>query len=53
RQRGNSPDENVHEFCATVDYHTTGKRGISVRVLPRHPDLADPIQTGLITWASG
>ena len=44
--------ENVHEFCATIGYTTTGKRGLSVRVLPHHPDLANPIQTGLITWAS-
>ena len=45
-------DETVHEFCADLSYYTTGKRGLSVRVLPQHPDLADPFQTGLITWAS-
>ncbi len=43
--------EAVHEFCAKVRYHTTGKRGLSVRVIPQHPDLADPFQTGLVTWA--
>ncbi len=42
---------NVHEFYATLRYTTTGQRGISVRVLPRHDDLADPIMTNLITWA--
>jgi len=51
-----SPDEgehsrNSHEFYATLRYTTTGQRGISVRVLPRHDDLADPIMTNLITWA--
>lgn len=42
---------NVHEFYATLNYPTTGQRGISVRVLPRHDDLTDPIMTNLITWA--
>jgi len=42
---------NVHEFQATLHYPTTGQRGISVRVLPRHDDLIDPIMTNLITWA--
>ncbi|GAB4410281.1 MAG: glycosyltransferase family 1 protein [Anaerolineae bacterium] len=42
---------NVHEFYATLHYTTTGQRGIAVRVLPRHDDLANPIMTNLITWA--
>ena len=42
---------NVHEFYATLRYTTTGRRGISVRLLPRHDDLANPIMTNLITWA--
>ena len=46
----NNPN-NVHEFKADLTYNTTGKRGISVRVLPRHEFLADPRMTRLITWA--
>ncbi len=42
---------NVHEFYATLNYATTGQRGVTVRVLPNHNDLANPIFTGLITWA--
>jgi starch phosphorylase len=42
---------NVHEFQATLCYQTTGQRGLAVRVLPHHEDLADPLMTGLITWA--
>jgi glycogen phosphorylase len=42
---------NVHEFSAVLTYSTTGKRGVSVRVLPNHEDLADPRLTGLIEWA--
>jgi len=44
-------DGNVHEFYATLSYPTTGKRGFTIRVLPHHEDLANPIFTGLITWA--
>jgi starch phosphorylase len=52
RTLNGSNGEVMHEFCATVTYNTTGKRGLSVRVIPQHQDLADPFQTGLITWAS-
>lgn len=41
----------VHEFSTTLSYATTGKRGLSVRVLPNHEDLASPIQSGLLVWA--
>lgn len=41
----------LYKFSATLTYDTTGARGISVRVLPRHENLADPILTGLIRWA--
>ncbi len=44
--------KNVHEFSASLSYTNTGRRGLSVRVLPHHQDLAEPIRTGLITWAN-
>jgi len=28
----------------------TGQHGLTVRVLPRHCDLADPYEMGLILW---
>jgi len=46
---GSTP-EDVYEFVTTLQYSTTGKRGISVRVLPNHDDLPSPFQTGLIAW---
>jgi starch phosphorylase len=30
---------------------TSGERGLTVRVVPRHPDLVTPFIPGLITWA--
>jgi starch phosphorylase len=41
----------LHEFFYTLHYPTTGKRGFSVRVLPNHEDLANPILTNQLVWA--
>jgi starch phosphorylase len=43
--------DDVHEFITRLCYPNTGRRGISIRVLPNHEDLASPIHTGLIAWA--
>src|SRR5258708_8567205 len=48
---GSQDGTSVHEFTARVAYGSTGLHGISVRVLPCHPDLASPFQRGLIRWA--
>jgi starch phosphorylase len=47
------PAGTTYHFEASLNYVTTGEQGISVRVLPKHTYLADPILTGLIHWASG
>jgi starch phosphorylase len=41
-----------HTFTARVTYHTSGERGLSVRVVPYHEYLRTPFIRGLITWAS-
>ncbi len=41
----------LYKFSAVVTYDTSGARGVSVRVLPRHESLSDPILTGLMRWA--
>jgi starch phosphorylase len=40
-------------FEAALSYDSSGDRGLSVRVLPNHPDLPDPFLTGFIRWANG
>jgi starch phosphorylase len=40
-------------FKGNLKYKTSGERGLSVRVLPRHDDLVNPFMTNLITWANG
>lgn len=41
----------TYVFKGSVVYKSSGERGLSVRVLPQHEDLANPFMTGLITWA--
>jgi starch phosphorylase len=45
------PKSNVYKFRGKMNFARTGRLGISVRVLPHHDHLADPVLTGLITWA--
>jgi len=42
------PDE--HWFVGSITCHHTGRQGLTVRLLPQHPDLANPFELGLITW---
>lgn len=44
-------DGDVHLFKGRARCDRTGALGISVRVLPSHPDLIHEHETGLITWA--
>jgi starch phosphorylase len=37
-------------FHGTIPCRTSGQHGFAVRILPRHPDLSNPFETGLLTW---
>jgi starch phosphorylase len=39
------------EYKVQVPCSQTGRQGYALRVLPRHPALAQPFQPGLIRWA--
>lgn len=39
------------QFESSIAYTATGQMGFSVRVLPKHEELASPFQRGLIRWA--
>ncbi|MBZ0299614.1 MAG: alpha-glucan family phosphorylase, partial [Anaerolineae bacterium] len=43
--------DGIYKFSAKYVYHTSGERGLSVRVVPDHELLPTSIQPGLITWA--
>jgi starch phosphorylase len=40
-----------HRYTGLIPPRDSGRYGFSVRVLPRHPHLADPYDLGLVTWA--
>ncbi len=42
--------EGEHWFVGSMPCTQTGKHGVSVRVLPKHTDLVDPYEMGLIHW---
>jgi starch phosphorylase len=44
-------ENKVYRFSTSVQYSSTGDRGLSVRVVPKHEFLSTPFQPGLITWA--
>ncbi len=44
-------EDGGYDFSAKVSYDTSGERGLSVRVLPNHPNLSSPFKLSLIKWA--
>ncbi|MBI4565973.1 MAG: alpha-glucan family phosphorylase [Planctomycetes bacterium] len=40
-----------HRYEALLPCRSSGRHGFAVRVLPNHPELAHPYDTGIITWA--
>jgi starch phosphorylase len=38
-------------FHASIPCRTSGTQGLTVRVMPHHPDLCHPHEMGLIAWA--
>ena len=48
-----SLDENkVASFTGLIPCRTSGKHGFSLRILPRHKDLVEPYEQGMILWES-
>ncbi|MGB6838620.1 MAG: hypothetical protein WBF66_13075 [Dehalococcoidia bacterium] len=39
-----------HRYRGLIPPRDSGRYGFSVRVLPRHPHLADPYDLGLVAW---
>ncbi|MBI5397336.1 MAG: alpha-glucan family phosphorylase [Verrucomicrobia bacterium] len=45
-----SNSDGTHRFIGAIPCQATGRHGFAVRVVPAHPDLGDPLDTGLILW---
>ncbi|MFH1570900.1 MAG: alpha-glucan phosphorylase, partial [Gemmatimonadota bacterium] len=43
--------EGHHEFGGDYQCRAAGSHGYTLRVLPYHPDLRDPLEMGLVQWA--
>jgi len=44
-------DDGHVTFAADLPLDVAGRRGITVRVVPRHPLLSDPLDLGCVAWA--
>ena len=44
------PNSTTYEFSGDIEFHTSGRHGFTVRVLPRNTDLENPRAMGLILW---
>ncbi|MGH9279968.1 MAG: alpha-glucan family phosphorylase [Acidimicrobiales bacterium] len=40
-----------HRYVGTFSCERAGRYGFAVRIIPSHPDLANPADLGLVTWA--
>jgi glycogen phosphorylase len=47
---GKPKHDNVWEFHGAIPCRSSGQHGFSVRVLPRHGDLASSYEPGLVCW---
>jgi len=49
---GSKADEqNTYLFDGEIEFPESGRHGYTIRILPRHPDLVNPYEMGLVTWA--
>ncbi len=48
--RGSAGADGEHWFSGLTPCRASGRRGVAVRILPRHPDLVNPYEMGLILW---
>jgi starch phosphorylase len=45
-----SNHDGEHWFAGSMNCRMTGQHGAALRVMPRHPDLVDPYEMGLVLW---
>jgi starch phosphorylase len=50
--KGSSGIDNEHWFSGLTPCHVSGRRGVAVRVVPKHPDINNPHELGLVLWES-
>ena len=48
--KNTAEQQDEHWFVGSMSCRNTGQHGVAVRVLPRHDDLVNPYEMGLILW---
>ena len=48
----NGQADGIYKFAGAVPCMTSGQHGFALRILPRHVDLVDPYEPGMIIWES-
>jgi len=43
-------DNREHWFVGSISCRTPGRQGIALRILPRHSDIVNPYELGLVLW---
>jgi len=49
---GSDEQDQLQQFVGSIRCASSGRWGLAVRVLPKHSDLSDPCEPGLILWES-
>jgi starch phosphorylase len=49
---GPNGQDSEYQYRGSMSFTSSGRQGYSVRVLPRHQDIADPNDLGLVLWES-
>ena len=50
--QSNGQVDGIYKFGGAVPCMTSGQHGFALRILPRHVDLVDPYEAGMIIWES-
>jgi len=50
--QGNGHVQEVSTFAGQIPCRMSGQHGFALRILPRHDDLAEPYEPGMILWES-
>ncbi len=45
-------DDGSYDFSVSIKYAASGERGLSVRVVPYHVSLDNPLHFGMVRWAA-
>jgi len=48
--QGNAEEEGMSLFLGSIQCNVSGQHGFALRVLPKHTDLVEPYEPGMILW---